>query len=601
MTNPMTGTSAQDWIRRFQAPRAGKDKVVPLDEAVRNSVRPGMALHFAFLHNRPTAAAVEVLRQFGRGTRGKGPTGSSPDFTLLVLFAAGPIAALVSEGLAPHLVTTLVCEPYPAPGPSLAAQRAVASGALTIEHWSVLSYVARLKAAALGLPAMPVRMLPGTTIEADNHAHLRRRTAGVVEVDALAPDLSFLHAPCADRFGNVLLAPPYGEGVWGCFAAKEGVVVTVERIVEPDVIARHSHLLGLPASRVQSVSVVPFGAHPAGLATAGIEGVEPYGDDVEHYAAMRESARTPEQLAGFVDEWLYGPADHDALLAKLGARRLKELKGKARADSWRSELLDAMARVDLAAAPTPTERMICAAAGVLARKVETAGHGAILSGLGAGNLAAWLAHARVAERGAPPMLVAELGMHGYAPRPCDPFLFNLRNLATCSMVADAETALGTLIGGAHAHALASLGAAQVGPDGSFNSTRLADGTLLVGSGGACDVASGADEVVIVMHAGRARLVERLPYVTGSGERVTAVVTDVGVFEKARGAHALRLTRLVGPLVGGTVETHTREALARCGFRAEVAPDLAIEELAAHRDIECLRLYDPERAFLGALG
>jgi acyl CoA:acetate/3-ketoacid CoA transferase alpha subunit len=593
--------SAQEWLRRFEAPRSGEDKVVPLDAAVRRSVRPGMALHFAFLHNRPTAAAAEVLRQF---------RGADPAFTLLVLFMAGPLVALLSEGLARRLVTSLVCEPYPAPGPSQAAQRAVASGALAIEHWSVLSYVARLKAAALGLPAMPVRMLPGSSIEADNAAHVRRRAdvGGVVEVDALAPDLSFVHAPCADRFGNVLLAPPYGEGVWGACAAREGVVVTVERIVEPEVIARHSHLLGLPASRVRSVSVVPFGAHPAGVATAGIDGVEPYGDDVEHYAAMRESARTPAGLVRFVDEWLCGPSDHDAVLAKLGARRLKELKGKARPDSWRSELLDALAKVDLAAAPTSTERMICAAAGVLARKVDEAGHTAILSGLGAGNLAAWLAHGRLGlreeagggPRGDAPALVAELGLCGYTPRPCDPFLFNFRNLATCSMAADADTALGLVIGGARAHAVGSLGAAQVGPDGSFNSTRLADGTLLVGSGGACDVASGADEVVIVMQAARGRLVQRLPYVTGSGARVTAVVTDLGVLEKPRGAQALLLTRLVGPLVGGTVDSHVRELSARATFRIDVATELAIDGPADCRDVERLRLYDPERAFLGPL-
>ena len=257
----------------------------------------------------------------------------------------------------------------------------------------------------------------------------------------------------------------------------------------------------------------------------------------------------------WLDHWLIGPDDRDEYLGRLGGDRILQLEGKARPDSWRAELLGAVPQVDGDAPVTATERMIVAAASVLADKLRDRSYNRVLSGLGAGNLAAWLAHARNEDRGVPTDLVAELGLHGYRPRPCDPYLFNFRNLATCTDASGADTALGLWVGGAQARCVGSLGAGQVDASGAFNSTRLADGTLLVGSGGANDVACSAREVVITLRSGRSRLVAEVPYVTAPGDRVTAVVTELGVFEKLVGPDRLRLTRLVGPLLGGTIRDH----------------------------------------------
>jgi len=574
-------------IQPFAELPRGPGKVLPLDDAVRRAVRPGMSLHLAFTHNRPAAAIAALVRAF-RGER--------PGFTLVHLFTCGPALALLSEGLVDRLITALVCEPYPAPAPSRVARRALAAG-VTLESWSVLSLIARLRAAALGFPGLPVRGLSGTSIATDND--VLHRPDGLIEVPALAPDLSFVHAPCADAAGNVLLTPPYGEGLWGAMAAREGVIATVERLVDPEVLRRHAHLPVIPAERVRAVCVVPFGAHPAGLAASGIEGVEPYGDDVAFYAAGRRAGRTEGTWSEWVDRWLAQPADRDAYLARVGAERLLWLQGKARPDSWRPELLSARARLDLAAPATPTEAMVVTAARTLARKTPASG-GAILSGLGAGNLAAWLAHGLLSAEGTPVRLVAELGMAGYAPRPCDPFLFNFRNLATCEVRADALTALGLLVGGANADCLGALGAGQVDGRGRFNSTRLADGTLLVGSGGAADVAGTAREVVLTLPAAPGRLVEAVPYVTGIGERVTAVVTDRGVFEKPLGEAPLRLTRLVGAASGDAddPEDRVRDLSARVGFSFAVDPALVTEPPPTAPELERIRLHDPERFFLG---
>lgn len=352
------------WLDEFGQIPSGQDKVKPLAAAVREAVRPGMALHFAFTHNRPAAAMAELLRAFA---------GSDPGFTMLHLFTAGPAVALLSEGLVKRLVTTLVLEPYPSPAPSAPARRALSEHDISLEHWSVLSYCARLEAAARRLPALPVKGLAGSSMADNEGAHVRGD--GTIEVRPLVPDISFLHAPCADPFGNVLISPPYGEGVHGSLAATEGVVVTVERLVEPEVIRRHNHLPGLPASRVRSVSVVPFGAHPAGLASAGIEGVEPYGDDVEFYRDGHEAGGTREGFSDWVERWM--SVEHAERLSRLGPERLLWLQGKARADSWRPELLGALGRVELEAPPNRTELMV-------------GGSGArCLGSLGAGQVDRW--------------------------------------------------------------------------------------------------------------------------------------------------------------------------------------------------------------------
>ena len=85
---------------------------------------------------------------------------------------------------------------------------------------------------------------------------------GFAEIDSpfgrvglLAPlvaDVAILHAPVADRAGNMAVAPPLLEGVWGALGARRGAIVTVERVV--DDLREYSHLRADPcASRARGV------------------------------------------------------------------------------------------------------------------------------------------------------------------------------------------------------------------------------------------------------------------------------------------------------------------------------------------------------------
>ena len=125
---------------------------------------------------------------------------------------------------------------------------------------------------------------------AENEAYARVDTAfGPVGLLApLQPDVALLHAPVADRAGNVALHPPLLEGVWGALAARRGAIVTVEQVV--DDLRPWSHLVRIPAHRVLAVVEAPLGAHPGGLYTGDLP-VDGYGEDYDFWVDARAATR----------------------------------------------------------------------------------------------------------------------------------------------------------------------------------------------------------------------------------------------------------------------------------------------------------------------
>jgi acyl CoA:acetate/3-ketoacid CoA transferase beta subunit len=106
-----------------------------------------------------------------------------------------------------------------------------------------------------------------------------------------------------------------------------------------------------------------------------------------------------------------------------------------------------------------------------------------------------------------------------------------------------EDALSALACGADSRCLGVIGAGQVDAEGTVNTTRLRDGRLLVGSGGASDIASSAAEVLVLCTFGRGRLVPRVDYVTSPGRSVRAVATEAAVFARANPGEPWALTDL----------------------------------------------------------
>lgn len=558
-----------------------------LADAVRANVQAGDELHIVCGHTRWTAAAYEVVRQWW---------GRDPGFTLVMLSLSSLGTLFVRGGLVRRVVTGYSGDVFPNFTPNPIFGAAYLSRAVDVEHWSFLAFQQRLEAAARGLPAVTTRSLVGSSM-ADNagfsmvalpFAGEHGAGASIGLLSAYAPDIALVHGAVADRAGNVALHPPLLEGVWGALAAKRGAVVTVERVVED--IRPWAHLVRLPAHRVLSVSECPMGAHPGGL-YGRFTPAEPYGEDVAFWAAVRTASRG-DDFDAWIAEWVLDIPDHQAYVAKLGVDRCRALRRRADPQSWRDD--EAAHPPDLHASVNAWERATVFAARLLADRILATGADAVLAGAGVANLAAWLAVRLARWRGSSCVLCAELGLWGYEPTPADPFVFNHRTFPSATMIADSSEILGLTVPGPGTTTLACLGAAIIDASGNIDSTLVPDRAFLVGSGGGNDVASTADEVVVVATLTARRTVELVPYVTSPGGRVSHLVTDLGVFTKQGDG---RFVLVSVPAGVGSVEERTEGVRSRCGWELVVAPVLAELSEPTSEEIEMLRRWDPEGLFL----
>lgn len=569
---------------------------MPLDEAVRCFVRPGMALHSAITHHFSYAALYEIMRQFWK---------KDPGFTLISLGARMHGILMMRGGMLKKIVSTFCGDVYPSPGPNPVFQKAFLDGGVEFENWSVLTLPLRLMAAAMGLPCITTNSLIGSGMERENTGAFAvvddpfRPGDKIGMLKALTPDISIVHGLAADEYGNTLFTPPYAEGLWGALAAREGVIVTVERLVPPEYIRRHAFFCKLPGSYVRSVSAAPHGAHPSGLKSFFLEGIDSYAEDYEFSEEFTRVTRDQNALDEWIHHWILDSKNHNEYLEKLGYDKLMFLKGKAREDSWESEIRSRLGDIEEGENFNENEWMIIAAARMLKSKIRAGGYKRILAGIGMSNLAAWLAAYDLKKEGLDVALVAELGFIDYNPRPADPFIFNHANIPTCAMISDVFHALGVMACGANNHCIGALGAAQVDRFGNINSTKIPGKTYLTGSGGANDVLSGAGETLLVVPHAKNRLVENVSYISGRGTRARTLVTTRGVFEKPEGKEPFVLTAYFA-IPGKTKQDCINTIADGCGWKLIVSESIESVEPPTLEELRFLRLFDPDRHFIGEL-
>ncbi|MGW2839509.1 CoA-transferase [Streptomyces sp. NPDC001493] len=500
---------------------------MPLAEAVAAFTSPGDHLHFASTPSRSNAAVRAVARHY---------RDSGPSFVLSTTGFHSTAHLLALLGLGRRYLSCFFGDNYPQPRPNDLYSRLVREGA-ELQHWSLRGYVEALRAGAQGVPYAVVPAQSPTTLTAELAAAGRfhtvpdpadptdpRRRVGLLA--ALRPDITFLHAPLGDLTGRTAFFAPYGEAHWGAAAAVRGAVVTVERVVEPAELDAVPNASLLPPHRVLAVCPEPYGAHPQPLyVPAGMPATR-YRDDVEHYLLWREAAGAPDRMRHFLDRVLAaeGPRGYrDAV----GPARLAALHFPAAAPPARASGRPPAAGE---APPTPTELMIIRAARVIARQVERRKYRVVLAGIGQSYDAARLARTLLSERGTEVPVMVETGMYDVD---CGPgggaFPLGLEAVAGSRRLTGIEDVLSTLTCGSDNRCLGVVGAAQIDPGGDINSTRTADGRHLVGSGGAHDIGSAADEVVVLTPCTPRRMVPRVDYVTTPGVRVTHVVTDAATF------------------------------------------------------------------------
>jgi glutaconate CoA-transferase, subunit A len=152
-----------------------------------------------------------------------------------------------------------------------------------------------LRAASLGVPFEPLPGLRGTDLPATaDFRTVQDPWSGesVYVVPALRPRWAVLHVQEADARGNARILGSRGYDVLMAQAA-ERIILTAERIVPTEELARIPEMTAICDLTVAAVVDLPGGARPGGC---------PGSYDVDEAGVQRylEAARTPAGLAAYL-------------------------------------------------------------------------------------------------------------------------------------------------------------------------------------------------------------------------------------------------------------------------------------------------------------
>jgi len=584
--------------------RENQGKLLPLGEAIKRYVKPGIKLHLAGGIGGPSAAICEIIRQYWHQT---------PKFTLIQSTLAAHSINLVYCSLVGKLIFS-ACPPDVTGSmrPSKLIQQVFEENKMEMENWSLCSLQQRLMAGALGVPFMPTRSILGSQMALDNVGSFQEIDdpfksgikAGVVK--ALNPDISIVHGCIADGHGNTILAAPVGDDLWGSLASGNGVLVTVEKVVDTDVTRKYSALVKIPGFMVNAVSEAPLGVHPFSLFGSGVSEFEAYGQDTEFLMELH-SAYKDNKLDDWLQKWVIDCPTHEDYLNKIGGQRMKALREIATKKMVCDELPPIFTPLESPAIhgggkapsfptgftqPSPhrasnsvvnSETMMpVVLAREIVRSVLKSGHKAILIGGGSRTIGGWIAYYLLKNEGYDVELIIGNGQIGCTPQRGEGIMASMALIRSATMLTDVITTHGVFVGGRNNKCLAVLGAGQIDPYGNINSTKGFDGRFLVGSGGANDSVN-AQEVIVVVDQSRNRFVDNLPYITCPGRQVSTVVSPMGVFRKTSPKEKLSLAACLPDPNLATLEERIKHIQDNCGWSLEIVGP--VEEVAGPNDYE----------------
>ncbi|MEU2071066.1 CoA-transferase [Streptomyces anulatus] len=579
-------------------PRPGPYLATGPDDLIRRFVREGDHVHAAATMSRPNALLNAVCRAFA----------GSGSMTVSTTAVHSSAHALALSGAVRKVITGFVGDTYPSPRPNRLYRELAEGRPFEVEMWSLLSYTQRLMAGALGQPfATTGSMLAETDLRHGKEGKLHlvphpedpERT--VTLLSPLRPRFTLFHGVAADRRGNIVACPPLGEGAWAAYAATEGVLASVEAIVDDEVIAAMPDRVVIPAARVLGLCEAPLGAHPQSLRTGGLAGVDGYLDDYDFLTDIVAACKDPESAAAWYEKWVGGAGSHADYLERLGGTRRAALVFPAPPGVPVAVEKD-RSPADGSAAPTEQEQLIVLGARAIADLVRERGYDTLLAGIGTSHMSAWLAARLLGRDGVQVQVAAELGLQSMDPEPGDVFLFSQRHAERSQMLAGVAETLGGAVA-ANPRCLGVLSAAEIDPDANINTTLLPDGRWITGSGGANDIASSVDCVVIAVASAR-RYVPRLTHLTSPGLRVRDVVSQFGRFTRAGAGAAFELASWLPPVPGrgrtGKDLPDGPEAAVRDltgwefpGASTGVSGFLTDEKAVTTEELVLLRTMDPE--------
>ncbi|HEX3036897.1 MAG TPA: CoA-transferase [Thermodesulfobacteriota bacterium] len=192
-----------------------------------------IAMGGLLLQRIPSAFARELARQGKKGLKVM-RTAANYDFDLLAYagcleeVAAGYVGFEAEFGLAPNF------------------RRAVQEGRVHFEENSCYTVISSLRAAAFGVPFMPIANL-GESFLVNKFKTLKNPYGDgeVLTVPAIHPDWAVIHVQKADEEGNAIIYGPVYEDIVMSRAAKK-IILTTEKIVPREEISKEGDLAIVP-------------------------------------------------------------------------------------------------------------------------------------------------------------------------------------------------------------------------------------------------------------------------------------------------------------------------------------------------------------------
>jgi glutaconate CoA-transferase, subunit A len=293
-----------------EKPRTMTNKLMSVSEAVSWFVNDGDYIASGGFGGVRIASAVlhEIVRQRKKDLGLSGHT-ATHDFQIL---AAGKcfnrcdiayIVGLEMRGLSPN------------------ARRYMESGAVKMTEWSNATLAWRYKAASMGVPFLPARVVLGTDVmrySATKTIECPFTGQKLLAVPALYPDVGIIHVHRADIYGNCQL-----DGItiadYDVGRCSKRVIISTEHLVDTDEIRREPIKTLLPFWLVDAVCHVRYGCYPGNMPYE-------YFSDEEHIAEWMQAEQDAKTFQEFLDKYIYGVSDFSEYLElKGGESRMVQL------------------------------------------------------------------------------------------------------------------------------------------------------------------------------------------------------------------------------------------------------------------------------------
>ena len=206
-----------------------------------------------------------------------------------------------------------------------------------IDDITVTDYVAKVMAGAMGIPFIPTYTHKGSDFLNMDYDMLKDRRGkdprfpkkkyeimkdpfwgqeDVVLVPATTPDYAFIHAQEVSESGVVRIHGTVGADYYLAAAGKT-TIITAERIVSDEEIAKNPEKNTIPGVFVDIVCEVPYGAFETQL-------MDYYDYDVNYYKEYVKYSKE-DNFDAWLQEWIYGTKDQADFVKKLGKERLEAM------------------------------------------------------------------------------------------------------------------------------------------------------------------------------------------------------------------------------------------------------------------------------------